>query len=330
MKYKNGELQLDKIDNMEDRLDAVDLLLDQDVTEGSSPSFSTENMLFAEDTPVNAEAESGVLTFSAPAIHGETITIGVDTYELLADTAQELSDESYHPVDITPYVTMSQGTLTIGAQPTVGDEMVVGSVTYTFVANDSTPIAGDILVGGETTPLLDAHANIVAAIAGTDGVNTKNADVEVTAFSGNDLVITARIGGVAGNLIATTATFTDGVSNYFDATELGTTTPGTDCTGENAATAIDAAITLYDTEGVSTSISMPDMTFTKIVAGNFGTATLSTMTGATFASATMTGGVDGTVGAKGEHRFDSGFLYIAIDTNTSADANWRKIALATF
>lgn len=318
MKYKNGELVVNNVN--------------QDVTSGSSPIFSTENMLFSEKTPVNAVAERGVLKFSAsaPAIHGETITIGVDTYELLADTAQELSDESYHPVDITPYVTMSQGTLTIGAQPTVGDEMVIGNVTYTFVANDAIPSAGDILIGGITTPLLDAQANIVAALNGTDGVNTKNADVEVTAFSGNDLVITARIGGVAGNLIATTATFTDGVSNYFDATELGTTTAGLDCTGENAATAIDGAVTLYDTEGVSTSISMPDMTFTKIVAGNFGTATISTMSGASFASTTMIGGVDGTVGAKGEHRFDSGFLYIAIDTNTSADANWRKIPLTTF
>lgn len=153
MKYKHGELVLD--------------LVNQDVTVGSAPDLSTQNMTMYEATPVNAEAESVVLEFSAPAIHAETLTLGVDTYEILADDAQELSDPSYLPVDVTSYADKSQGTLTIGAQPTATDGMVIGAKTYTFVANDATPADGDILIGGDVTPLLDAHANIVAAIAGS-------------------------------------------------------------------------------------------------------------------------------------------------------------------
>jgi hypothetical protein len=42
-----------------------------------------------------------------------------------------------------------------------------------------------------------------------------------------------------------------------------------------------------------------------------------------------TGGIDGTVGDKGDACFDGEYLYLAIDDNTIADDNWRRISLGS-
>ncbi len=41
-------------------------------------------------------------------------------------------------------------------------------------------------------------------------------------------------------------------------------------------------------------------------------------------------GVDGTVGAKGDVRFDAGFVYLCTAANTASGANWKRAALTTF
>lgn len=44
---------------------------------------------------------------------------------------------------------------------------------------------------------------------------------------------------------------------------------------------------------------------------------------------TLEGGVDGTLGSKGDMYKDDNYIYIAIDDNTITDTNWRRIALGT-
>lgn len=114
------------------------------------------------------------------------------------------------------------GTLTIAAQPTAGDTMTIGTTVYTFVAAGSADTAGEISVG---TDLATAKTAIIAAINGTDSVNTAHTLVSAGTFTVNNLTITAKTKGVAGSSIATTETFTS-ASNVFDATTLGTTTEG--------------------------------------------------------------------------------------------------------
>ena len=65
-------------------------------------------------------------------------------------------------------------------------------------------------------------------------------------FSADDCVITALVGGAAGDLIATTETFT-AVTNVFAAATLGN---GADCLAADAVTAIVAAVTASDVKGV--------------------------------------------------------------------------------
>lgn len=42
-----------------------------------------------------------------------------------------------------------------------------------------------------------------------------------------------------------------------------------------------------------------------------------------------TAGVDGTVGVKGQMYADASYLYFAVDANTTADTNWRRVSLGS-
>lgn len=131
------------------------------------------------------------------------------------------------PTNGTPVnAVASQGTLTVDTQPTADtDTMTIGSVTYTFKTG-ATAAAGEIGIGADVAA---SKLAIVAAINGTDSQNTAHPEVSAAAFAGDDCVITADVKGVAGDLIATTETFT-AVTNVFDAATLGTTTAGVDGT----------------------------------------------------------------------------------------------------
>ena len=275
-------------------------------------------------TPVNAVAATGTLTISGVAIDGETVTIGDDSYEFAADAAQSITED--FAIDITSYTTASQGTLTVDTQATSGDTMTVGTKVYTFVPDGTENADGEVSIG---TDLASCQANIVAAINGTDGVNTANTVASAAAFSSDDSVITALVGGVAGDSIATTETFTAG-TNVFDATTLGTTTAGADCTAANAVTAIVASVTANDTQGVGAADGAGDTVVltadTKGTAAN-SIATTETMANGAFGAATLESGVDGTVGEQWQIRVDASYLYIAVDDNTVADTNWRRVSL---
>lgn len=153
-------------------------------------------------SPVNAKASTGTLTFTGAVVDGETVSVGITTYEFDTDT----------------------------------------NVTE-----------GNILVdvsGGASAP--DAVTALVAAIIA-------NTESLVTAVDGeNDtVVLTSKIKGISGNSLATTATTVN----------------------------------------------------------------------ASFAKGKLEGGVDGTVGAKGDSYIDDSYLYYTIANNTVSDSNWRRISL---
>lgn len=285
-------------------------------------------------TPVNAVAATGTLTISGVVKNGETITLGGEVYEINSakDKDGVLIPSGNIDVDISEAATLkySKGTLTVDTTPTAGDTMTVGTKTYTFRSNGTTPLAdGDIELGTGETALADTQAAIVAAINGTDGVNDANTLAWAADFATNASVITAIIGGTSGNSIATTETFTAG-TNVFDAATLGTTQAGVDATNAEGATAIEAAI---DAESAlftaSKNVGVVTVTYaTKGVIGN-DVATTETMANGAFGAAVTSGGVNGTVGEQWETYSDSSYLYYAIADNTIADANWRRIALGS-
>ena len=278
-------------------------------------------------TPVNAVAASGTLTISGVVIDGETVTCGADVYEFAADDAQTVTGSNI-AVDITSYADKAQGTLTVDTQPTSGEVFVLGAKTYTFVPLGTANADGEVDIGADVAA---AKVNIVAAINGSDGYNVASTVATAATFAANDCVVTALIGGTAGNSIVSTTTMAGG-TNAWDAGTLGTTTAGTDCSAPNAVTALVAAEVASGTEDVTFSDGAGDTVDidanTKGVLAN-SIATTENMANGSFAAGTLTGGIDGTLGSQWEVRIDASYLYAAVADNTIADNNWRRVSLGT-
>lgn len=278
-------------------------------------------------TPVNAAEASINLALTGDVIHGETVTIGPDVYEFLADEAQEKSDPGNIAIDITAVTTKASQTLTVDTQPTSGDTMTIGSKVYTFVPVGTDTADGEVSIGAD---LAGAKLAIVAAINGTDGVNTAHAQVTAAAFAANDCVITAIVGGTAANSIVTTETFT-AATNIFGA---GTLSGGLDCAASDAVTALVTAVTASGTAGVSATDGAGDsVDFVADVAGAAGNDILvaETLSNGAFAGAadSLAGGVDGTVGYVEKPYVDETYLYICVANNTVSGKNWRRISLGS-
>jgi hypothetical protein len=289
---------------------------------------------YISGTPVNAVNATKTLTIAGAVIDGETVTINnalrpatVDKYEFLADAAQTKTTVTNIAVDITTYTTKSTGTLTLATQPTAGDTMTIGSVVYTYVATDAPHVGGTISVGAD---LAAAKLATVAAINGTDTFNTAHPLVSASAFAVNVCTLTAKIGGVAGDAIATTETFT-AVGNVFAAVTLGS---GADCTAANAVTALVAAITASDTQGVGAADGAGDtVVLTADVAGTIGNniAIAKSMANATFAgnATKLSGGVNGTPGTPDSFMVDASYVYFAVATNGPSGKNWRRVSVGS-
>jgi hypothetical protein len=170
----------------------------------------------------SADLDFGAITSQASAILPVTVTNSQVGDAVLVGLPAELN------------AVASQGTLTMDTQPTDGDTMTIGGVTYTWL-DTFVDAADNIFTGAD---LAAAKVNALAAIMATGGTpgtthytsQVKNPDVFAIAFAGDDMVITAEVPGTAGDTIATTETFTP-VGNVFDAATLGTTTAGADSSG---------------------------------------------------------------------------------------------------
>lgn len=281
-----------------------------------------------EGSPVNAVGSSVVMTIDDVAVHGEKVQIGDEVFQFAADEAQTV-DEGATPVDIENDTTKSSGALTIDTQPNLGDTFAIGpngeEKEYTIVPDGTANAEGEIPLGAT---LGDSQLNVVAAINGTDDINTPNPYVSAGAFGSDISAITALAGGTAGDAIKTTSTFTTG-TNKFGAATLG---GGADCVKADAKTALLAAL---ENSEIASGVTGEGDTLT-IAAKTKGTAgdeiAISTdMANGSFANdaTTLGGGVNGTVGTQWQTYVDASYLYVCIAENTISDANWRRIDLGS-
>lgn len=277
-------------------------------------------------TPVNAVNAAKVLTISGVVIDGETVTIGTDIYEFVADVALTVTEGNI-AVDIGASTVKATDNLTVDTNPIAGDTMTIGTKVYTFVPLGTANADGEIDIAAL---LASTQVNIIAAIKGNDHNNPHPLVTCGAAFVADALAITALVGGVTGNDIATTENFTAG-SNVFSAVKLAT---GSDCTAANAVTALVAAVTASDTQGVGAADGVGDTVgLTADVAGVIGNAIVigEIMANGAFAGGAvlLSGGVDGTVGAAGDVLRDTSYLYVCTAINTTAGKNWRRVSLGT-
>lgn len=287
-------------------------------------------ILPAAGAPTTGTKATGTLTIDGAVVDGERITLGSRVYEFTTKDDASVDSGASVAVDISGDATKAQGTLTLATQPTAGDTMTIGGKTYTFVAAGAGNRDGEIALG---TDLAATKPLVVDAINGDDEVNTAHPLVTCGDFSTNDAVITAIAGGISGNSIATLETFT-AVGNIFDATTLGTTTAGVDCTKGDAQTAIVAAVNTDASATVSLgAFAADDSVVTADDEGTTGNSIASTTTGAncSFAAATLSGGADDTVGKQAQilFDFDNDLAYICSEDNTGDLTKWKKFTLAS-
>jgi len=282
-------------------------------------------------TPVNAVSANKILTLTGVVIDGETVTVnnpavaGTDVYEFVTDAAKSKTVPTNIAVDIAANATKASCVLTMDPQPTSGDTVTIGAKTYIFVPVGTANAVGEVSIGAD---LAGAKTALVAAINGTDGVNSPHPLVSAGAFAANACTITALIGGTVGNVIGTTETFT-AVTNIFAAVTL---TSGANCSAANAIIALIAATVAHDTQGVTGSAGAgTTLVLTADVAGAIGNAVIigKVMANATFAGGAtlLSGGIDGTVAIGTKFLMDASYLYVCLNGNTTADANWRRISV---
>lgn len=125
----------------------------------------------------------------------------------------------------------ARGTLTLALNVSNGESVTIDSKVYTFV-NTLTGVDGQVKIGATKE---ESIANLIAAVnlAGTPNTQystqttlhpTVYAKVGSTTAK---MIAIAKVGGVAGNSIATTETLA-GAGNQWDAATLGTTVAGAD------------------------------------------------------------------------------------------------------
>lgn len=149
-------------------------------------------------TNATATASTGTLTIAGSVADGETVTIGSRVYQFW--TGLTALSGSNVKADISAGGTKSTNTLTL-YQPIAGDSITVGGRTYVFVANGTANFDGEIGLGAS---IATTQTAFIAAINGTDSVNTANTQATCGAFTNNVATITARYTGVQGDSVVTT------------------------------------------------------------------------------------------------------------------------------
>ena len=135
----------------------------------------------------------------------QTDDTALDTVTLSTKTASQVENDHFL-AGTNGRVSGNEGvaatvTLTIAEQVTAGDTMTLDATVYTFFANGGTSAVVNGIELGATEAA--TKTNIEAVLV--DGVHPT---VNAIAFSGDDMVITARTQGVAGNSLVSTETFT--------------------------------------------------------------------------------------------------------------------------
>jgi len=262
-------------------------------------------------TPVNAVAASGVVTF-----------------------------------DGTPFVRVhyenANGTITITDIPVADEHLVIGSQTFHFKATRTT--TGEIAINADNTVQAE---NIVSAITSDlTTVEATNIAGVVSLLStlegtlGNSTIFTTNATGIAVNGSGTLENGIDDVREYItigiDDFEFVTLRSGAGSfqvtvNANNTTQGDNLVAALADSDIVDASNNAGTVTIISKIKGIIGNSYILSehATGTAVSSVTngkLDGGVNGTPGSINEMCANENFIYRAINNNTIADANWRRIA----
>lgn len=249
---------------------------------------ATKDLEFVSALPAQA---TSIFTLTDVIAQGELLVTGNRTYEV--DAGGGVTPGNV-PIDVSATAIKATGTLTIAEDVTAGDAFKVDTKTYIVVAEGTAAFDGEIDEGPDEATF---KLNCVAAINGTDGINDPHPSVTASAFAGDICTLTAKIGGVAGNAIATVEVgqgFTH-VSNVFGAVTLEN---GVDPTATEAEAAIILAINgdpqreVTAAAGAGTTVGVTaNASYWKGAHGN-SIITTTTFANGTWTAGTLAGGID--------------------------------------
>lgn len=137
-------------------------------------------------------------------------------------TAEFIVNSGSNPILISGS-TKASGTLALGAQPSAGDVVTLGTYSYTYKSALSGTATNQILISGS---LAGTVANTVNAIT-TGGTSSQyyvggtNASASAAAGAGSTIVATAVASGTAGNGVAATGSFASQANGWGGATLTG-------------------------------------------------------------------------------------------------------------
>lgn len=230
----------------------------------------------AEDTP-----STNLLRVASAVADGQTVTIGDVVYEV--DTGGGTTADN---VPVVVAATKASQTLTgTGSPITDGDTVTIGSTVYRF---KDTPVQDyDVKIGSPYLAALTDAINKGPTTTNYFPSTPAHPTVTASTTSATVIVATAKVGGVAGNSIATTET--SSVLSWGNTTLLG----GVDPTAAAFTTAFAASVNNNGPIGVSATRPQADVV---IVADKYSRAlaTTETLAGANnlWANATLVGGIN--------------------------------------
>jgi len=292
-----------------------------------------------------ADVAVGIFTITGNVADGETVTIDETTFEF--DT-----DNSVTPGNIKVNVAgnVDKQSACIALATAIEDELnglfdaeaaasngdfkvtVTARIKGTHMNVASTKVCANgswgntVLEGGADATNEGAAVVIISTFDSETGY-----DIDAAADGAAAIDFTADIAGALdgsiGNSIAVDATGL--VSGAFGTAYLA---GGYDCTEAEAGAAILATIDSESAIVDAADGGSNDVTVTaksKGVAGNSITLDETMGNGLwTGGAVALSGGVDGTIGSKGDVVFDTSYLYVCVADNTIADANWKTAALS--
>lgn len=235
-----------------------------------------KDLTFRSSVAANA---AGTLTLTGVVVDGERVTLGGRTYEFDTHAVARITSGRIR-ADLSGYTTASKGTLRLDTIPTAGDTMTVGGRPYLFKAAADADAPSEISIG---VSLAAAITNLLAAINGTDDLNTAHGSVSAAAGTGTAATTTLTSDATAPS---NGDTVTLGSKTYTFQTTL-TNVNGNVLIGASAAAALDnlkAAVNL--SAGAGTTYATATTAHTQF------TATTNTDTTQVF-SATLAPGSQG-------------------------------------
>jgi hypothetical protein len=338
------------------------LTLDGDCVEGETVTIGSDiyeldsdGDVTASNIPVDISGDmtnsAGTVTVNTILAAGDTITLDAVVYTLMADNTAASPGE----VDVGSDLADGKVNLTAAFAGTDGWNTAHPTCSQAAWATHDWVITYNI--GGTEGDLIDFLSDSTEGTNSIDGAGTLGATVAGVDCAKADAqtALAAQV-AISGLLASQPYSFADvwgsdsdtltmhnvGVEGNGEAHEEtganmawtggdGVTDGGVDGTPTEhevifAALTPAAAVTLAAAAGTA-------ITCTSDVAGVVGNAIVATeaLTGTAWGDgSTLVGGVDGTVGSKGQIEWDASYIYVCVLANTIADGNWERAGISSY